>query len=160
MKKVLLLNVLVLLLATFVFAQTERRPDPGMPPLEKIQQWEKMKLIEVLDLDEGTAIKFFARRNEYEQKIKESVEERNKQIREISNEIRKGTKFNDSDCLEKLNTILNSETSIIKNREAFLKSLTDILSPQQILKLAVFEHHFRNEIRQKLIEKRKGDTQD
>ena len=38
-------------------------------PREKIEQLEKIKLIEALDMDEQTTLKFFARRNESRSRI-------------------------------------------------------------------------------------------
>lgn len=155
MKKLCLLTVL--LFAVSLLAQQEGKMGKGAASLEKIKQWERLKIIEVLDLDEDTAVKFFARRNEHEQKVRNNIEERNKVIKEISQAIRKGIKFTDEESLDKLEILQNSEVSIIKMRETFINSLSDILTPQQILRLMLFEHHFRNEIRQKLIEKRRAE---
>ena len=109
-------------------------------------------MIDALNLDEETAIRFFARRHENQKKMKEILDQRDDAIRELEDEIRNG---NQSDAVykDKLSVLLSLENNISKERENFLRSLGDLLSPMQIAKLVVFESRFRKEVRESLMGK-------
>jgi hypothetical protein len=141
---------------SIAFSQTDDKQMQGSKPLEKIQQWEKAKLIELLNLKEENSVKFFARRNDHQNKMKEILDQRDQFMKDLSKELHEGTKQNDNTYRDKLYKLLSFESRLMKEKEAFLKSLNDVLTPEQILKLSVFEIKFRKELREKLIERNKN----
>ncbi|MEK6552795.1 MAG: hypothetical protein AABZ54_05030 [Bacteroidota bacterium] len=152
MKKIFFLLFLFSILLSTSYSQERMRQGKDQRPLQRIEQWERIKLIDVLNLNEDTAIRFFARRNENQNKMKEILDQRDDAISDLENEIRNGNQ-NDALYKEKVNNLLLLEGSISKARENFLRSLSDLLSPLQIAKMVVFESRFRKEVRETLMGK-------
>jgi hypothetical protein len=121
---------------------------------EKLEQLEKIKLIESLDMDEDTSIRFFARRNESKREI-QSLE---KKTEDIIFELEKSFNIEDKNQDEKqkqlISEMLKNRESIELKRNQFINSLGDILSTEQIAKLIVFEKKFRDEIRNVLFDRK------
>lgn len=153
MNKLTLLFLFFLFSISIAYGQRFENPPRGPRPLEKIEQWEKAKLIEVLKMNEENSVRFFARRNEHQNKMREILDKRDQFMKELTKELQDGTKQNDNVYRDKLNNLLNYDSRLTKERETFLRSLNDILTPEQILKLSVFELNFRREIREKLLER-------
>lgn len=156
MRKLFFLFVIFFLVVSTIKSQTGERHKRESKPLQKIEQWVEVKLIEVLNLDEETAVRFFARRNEFQKKMKEILDQKDRVIQNIEDEIRSGSQTSDAAYKEQIGNILSLESRITKERENFLKSLSDLFTTQQIAKLVVFESKFRKEIRERLIERGRG----
>jgi hypothetical protein len=150
MKKIFTL-LLIVLVSYSVNAQQRGQGKQDLKPLEKIEQLEKAKLIEVLSLKEETAVRLFARRNEMQKKIKEIFDKREEIIKEIDENFKKGAHESDAALKDKINSLLSLDGSIIKEKKNFYRSLEDILTTAQIAKLMVFETKFRREIRESLM---------
>lgn len=121
----------------------------------KIEQLEKVKLIEALDLTEDQSIRFFARRNEHRKEI-EKLEIRSEEvIRDLEKIVQDSNERNVTEQKRLLNEFLDIRIQIENKRKQFILSLNDILTTEQISKLVLFEKKFREEIR-KILMKRKG----
>lgn len=160
MKKTLLIICMMLISISFLNAQVRQRGERDLKPLQQIEEWEKMKLIQVLDLGEETSIRFFTRRNEYQKRVREILNQRNQLAKEIEKEIEDGAKISDAVYQEQVNKMLEFEARMHKERENFIRSLNDILSPEQIAKLTAFEIQFRKEVRDKIMERGKNRLHD
>lgn len=118
---------------------------------KKFKELEKIKLIETLNLDEETTLRFFARRNSAKNKIESLLEDSKLNYKNIEEEISQQNGLQNFDEL-----LLNKHTiekQIIEEREKFINSLNDILTKEQILKFVLFERKFKMDIRDLLIEK-------
>jgi len=157
MNKIFLLVGLSLIFTGAILAQ-----DLGMgegshkrrAPMKKIEELEKIKLLDILNLDETSSAKLFTRRNQNRTKIWDDEDKINDVLLNIETEIKKG-KDKDVSKIQKMNEdycILNMEVE--KEKLSFLKSLSDILTPEQIGKYIVFERKFREEIRDLLMKER------
>lgn len=154
MKMNLSLLLIFILLPAVIIAQG-RRDHKG--PREKIEQLEKLKLIEALDMDEQTTLKFFARRNESRGRI----DQMNDSLDTITDSLE--SKFSNGDVSgykDLVNTYLSIEKQIAAEHTQFINSLYDILSNEQVAKLIVFEKRFREEIRHLLLRGRQGPPPD
>jgi hypothetical protein len=151
MKKVFLPFLITCLIFSSVIAQNRMRMGKDSKPLQRIEQWEKIKLIEVLGLNEDTAVRFFARRNENQKKMKDILDQRDGMIQNLEDDIRGSSQISEAAYKEQVNNFLFIESSISKERENFLRSLSDLLTPKQIAILIVFESRFRKEIRETLM---------
>ncbi len=69
MKKSFMIMFALILLTPIIYSQQMK--ENKMKNREKLEQLEKIKLIESLDMDEDTSIRFFARRNESKREIQE-----------------------------------------------------------------------------------------
>ena len=64
-----LITLTLLLIFSMVSAQNRPDRQHHRKFSDRFEELEKLKLLEILDLDEETAIKFFSRRNEMKKKI-------------------------------------------------------------------------------------------
>lgn len=144
--------ILFLLVVGTVFSQGFRRHQFG--PRERMEQLEKIKLLEVLDLDEETSVRFFARRNEFKEEHHKIMEEREALLSEMEQalqEEKSADEFNYEETLEKLTGL---EKEFVQKRIDFINSLDDILTVEQKAKLVVFESKFMDEVRKALMRRR------
>ena len=151
MKKVFLPFLITCLIFSSVIAQNRMKMEKNSKPLQRIEQWEKLKLIDALGLNEETALRFFARRHENQVKIKEILDQRDSALREIEDEINKSNQSSDAVYKDQVNKLMSLEERITTERGNFLRSLNDILTPQQIAKFIVFESRFRRQVRETLM---------
>jgi hypothetical protein len=121
---------------------------------EKLEQLEKIKLIESLDMDEDTSIRFFARRNESKREIQELEKKTDDIIFELEKSFNREDKSQDEKQKLLISEMLKNRESIEIKRNQFVNSLDDILSTEQIAKLIVFEKRFRDEIRNVLFDRK------
>ena len=156
MKKIFLfLCILLIVLTSVSFAQGQMKRE-RQHPLEKIEQLEKAKLIEILDLKEDVAVRFFVRRKEFREKQRELIDQREDLSNKIEKKLIDGTDQSDKEYRDQLNDLLSLDLKIVQHKEKFLNSLNDILTPEQILKLAVFDNRFMREIRELLMDRKKN----
>src|SRR4030042_877716 len=113
---------LVLLLSMNIFAQRHGKGHM-FDPHSKIEQLEKLKLIEVLQMDEDTSIRFVARRNEHQENMRQLAEKRDDILLEIE-EIVRESKLQKNDKLykEKIAEVLKVEKDIVDERTNFINS--------------------------------------
>ena len=145
------LNVLLLIfLSSMIFAQPhskKRNNEFG----KRFEDLEKIKLLEILDLDEESAIKFFSRRNEYKNRLKEIKSESEELLLVMEKALE--TEENNDQFSSYINNSLEIERKFMLEKSNFYKSVEDILSQEQIVKLILFERKFKRDIRDLLIER-------
>jgi hypothetical protein len=124
--------------------------------MEKFETWERAKTIELLDLDEESAVRFFARKNEHHKKMREIMEQRFTLLEKLEKEM-KESGGNDKYFGDQMEILLSIEQKISKEREIYFKSLTDILTKGQIVKLLVFDNKFKRELREVIMDRPKRD---
>ncbi len=148
--------ILFLGTALVISAQTKRNPhdrdSQGNSPMQQnIDMREKIKLVEVLGLNEDTAVKFFARRNQQRDEFRKLGQERENIIDELENEIKSGKKIKDTYYNAQIKKILNVESRMAKTRENFLVSLKNLFTTEQLAKYYVFDTRYREEIRNEMM---------
>ncbi len=147
----------LLLLFSFPVLAQEHRERRMMD--SKIEQLEKVKLIESLNLSEEQSVRFFARRNEHRKEIEKLEMRADEIIRDLEKLTDEPNDRNIDEQKRLLNEFLDIRVQIENKRKQFILSLNDILSPEQVSKLVVFEKRFKDEIR-KILMKRKGLPKD
>ena len=147
--------LIILSIALPTFAQ-DKGPDRNRRGMGKIEELEKIKLIDALQMNEETTLKFFARRSEYQRKVKDLMSKANDQLDKISDYIKNNGDKNSSELNKMINDYLSYGEAIAKERTNFINSLNDILSYEQISRLLIFEKHFREELRKILFRSRKN----
>ena len=121
----------------------------------RIHQLEKLKLIEVLDMDENTSIKFFARRNEMQNQIESLQDKADDLLLNLEKTINSNDKDNEVTQRQIINDLMNMRAKIEHVKKQFIDSLGDILSTDKIAKYLVFEQKFREEIRRIILDRRR-----
>jgi lipopolysaccharide export LptBFGC system permease protein LptF len=153
MKNLFITLLTVILLTSISFPQQMK--EKGMKNREKLEQLEKIKLIEALDLDEETSIRFFARRNDSKKEIQELEMKAEDIISELEKSFNSENKNQSENQKQLISEMLKTRESIELKRNQFISSIYDILTVEQIGKLIVFEKKFRDEIRQVLFDKKR-----
>ena len=147
--------LLLVCMHSLVFGQDGHFGPKDKEAAEKIFQLEKIKLIEVLEMDEETAIRFFARRSE----LKKTTDEIQNKIEEIIKNLevvdKAGKVYTESELITYINDFNNLNLQMSQRRTEFINSLNDILTYDQIRRLIVFERKFKDELRRALFKERK-----
>lgn len=144
--------VILLLLVSFtvVFGQKDSKKS-NRHFSKKFEELQKIKLIEILDLDEESTLKFFARRNAHNNNVEEIKKEEEQIILKMEELVKKEGSIEQYEKL--LNELINNENNLLKERISFIKSLNDILTKEQIIKMVLYERRFREDVKKLLIEK-------
>jgi hypothetical protein len=130
----------------------------GKNPSKKIENLEKIKLIETLKLDGDNSVRFFARRDEHNRKLRE-ISKQSEEVIEKMNKLLNDKPEKNSVELKKLSDeSLKLDKQMSKERISYVSSLYDILTNEQVAKLIVFERNFKKEIRNFLIKEREKDS--
>lgn len=118
---------------------------------KRFEELEKIKLLENLNLDEDTAIKFFAKRNKLKNSIEKIMDEREAIYTELEKFVdQKDVEHDYSSLIKKINA---SDIKLANMKTEFIVSLKNIFSEEQIAKYIIFERNFRKDIKNLLIEK-------
>lgn len=153
MKVFSLFIICVLLVSVELFPQKGKWRDEEMR--ERFEELEKIKLIETLQMDEETTLRFFARRSEHKLEQKEIQETTNNIIDELELIFKSGRAVTDEEIQLKIDEINLLQLQFENNRIEFINSLYDILTVNQVAKLIIFEKRFRNEVRRMIMRDRK-----
>lgn len=150
------LLLLALILSNEIFAQPHHMGNRKGKAREKIDQLEKIKLIETLNMDEEVSVKFFAKRNEFRERGKKL----NDKIDSLSHFIGEKTlaeddKTSDSEWNKLIDEFISTEKKLQNNKLEFLISIQKILSPKQVAQFLAFERRFRDEVQEILLRGRR-----
>jgi len=121
----------------------DHRQDDGKP-MQKIQQFKKLRLLEKLNLDEETANKFLVKYDKWERQIMDLNHERSITIQELKLAIEK--KAGDDELNGKLDSLVACTAKVEDARRAMFADLRSILTPKQATTLALFEAQFQKEL--------------
>lgn len=143
MRTYLLNAILLLLTAATSLGQPMR--EPGDRPYERVEQWKKIRMIEMLDLTEEQSIRFFARLNEHEGQKKELMKRKGEALDRVDRLVR--IEASDEEFAEVFGEIHNVNTSLVQLENDFFVNLQDILTTEQRGKLLLFERHFERQLR-------------
>ncbi len=136
--------MLLFLIPLTGFAQPPGPPQ-GARPFERIEQWKKVRLIEILDMKEDQSARFFARLNEHEAQRRELHNEKGEILDRLDRLVRNRA---DSVELEKvIPEALAVDDKVHEEQNKFFLSLGDILTVNQRAKLLIFERQFEKELR-------------
>ena len=144
--KNLLLIVIISFTTISTFAQHFPPDDRRGKMRERLEQLEKLRLFEVLDLDEETSVKFFHRQNEHRENMSKIMNKRMNLINQLHDEINK-SEMTSNEYKTQIYKILDIEKELSVEKKRFVDSLWDILTPEQVAKVVTFEPRFRDELR-------------
>lgn len=140
--------ILPTLLLLFANAVAQDEPGPGDKGRERLEQLRRVKLIEALDLSEEQALRLTVREKEFRVSERSLMDRRKTAIQELEKLI--ADKADDAALKDQLSRIEEINTREVRDKHAFLLSLTDLLSMQQVAGIVVFEQHFFKEVRRLL----------
>jgi len=143
------LSRFMLSLAIFIATQSllaqPQGPRQG-PRAGRLEEFRKMRLVEVLKLKEDEAVRFFAKQSAHEDKIKELMKARNDALDDIDKTVReKG----DAKGIQKSSgDVLDADQKIFAERQRYQEELKNFLTPEQFGKFLVFERNFEHHMRE------------
>jgi hypothetical protein len=153
MKTITFVILTSLFFSTNLFAQKGKWQDEELRA--KFEELEKIKLIETLQMDEETTLRFFARKSEHKTQQDQIQDKIRTDTDNLEDLLKSGRAVTAEELKSKINEINNLQLEFEKNRVAFINSLSDILSYDQIAELIIFEKRFRNEVRKMIMRDRK-----
>ena len=136
----------VLLVAHQSYAQRGRlgrEMDP--PPMDRIEQFKKVKLMEELKLSEEESIKFFSRYNAHQNEMREINKHRKAAADDLSAMLGRGA--TDAEYEKAISQLLDYDIKIYEARKKFLSSLKEVFPQEKIAEYIIFERNFEREVR-------------
>ena len=118
MKRIIAAVSFVLIAAFAVNAQGIKHSEEG--PLKKIEELEKVKLIETLGMDEQTTLKFFARRTKYREEQTQLFKNIQDVLDQMSDITMKNDGKNDEELKKMIDRYDDLENKILKKKQEFL----------------------------------------
>ncbi|MBI3586777.1 MAG: hypothetical protein HY088_06575 [Ignavibacteriales bacterium] len=121
---------------------------PGMmrrPPQERVEQFKKIRLMEVLQLDEQTSIKFFARYNKHSESFRENRMKRNEALDQIA--LLRKTNASDKDFEKIIQEVRSLDAQLTDVWLKYLDELSEILTTKQMAEYLAFERNFTQNLR-------------
>lgn len=119
----------------------------------KINQLKKIKLIDILRLDENNVDKFFARYGEQERKVEEQRFQLKNSIYQLEQAIQNNVA--EKEIQQLIQNIHNKDIALVNATIEKQKALKALLDDQQYAKLIVFEYQFMTKLQKALIDKKK-----
>ena len=125
----------------------------GERPFERIEQWKKVRMIEMLDLKEEQSIRFFARLNEHESAKRELMKQRDEALDKIERLVRNHA--DDKEFEKVFPDVIAVNKKLGEENLRFFNGVSDILSTEQRGRLLLFERNFERELREAMKEARR-----
>lgn len=146
-------NFNLMMILFFLITLTQLNAQQRGEGMKRIEQLEKLKLIEVLNMDEETTVKFFSQRRDYYSK-RRSLTFKIDSLYINLEETLKSNRYKADDVSYKkmIDELLTAEKNLILLRNDYISTLTGLLNNEQISKYVIFEKRFREEIRE-MVEK-------
>ncbi|OGU27337.1 MAG: hypothetical protein A2X66_03580 [Ignavibacteria bacterium GWA2_54_16] len=140
----LFLLTAVLMSPLLAWAQDEESPPPSKA-LERVEQFKKIRLMEILALDEQTSIKFFARYGKHQRALQDL---RRKQVQALVRvQALRKAKAADAEYAKVIGDLQSLEGEGRDAKLKYLEELHEILSNKQIAEYLVFETRFQQNLR-------------
>ncbi len=153
MKVLVSIISIMLFFSSCLFAQKGKWEDDELRA--KFEELEKIKLIEVLQMDEETTLRFFARQSEHKKQQDEIQDKIRANIDNMESLLKSEKNVGNEEIKSKIDEINKLQLQFEKNRVDFINSLPDILSYEQIAQLIIFEKRFRSEVRKMIMKDRR-----
>ncbi|MEN3037862.1 MAG: hypothetical protein ABDI07_01695 [Candidatus Kryptonium sp.] len=138
MKKIIVVLGSVIFFVSMLFSQDFIGPRWR----ERVLEFKKVRLLEILKLDEHSSVKFLNRYTKFSKDIEVLELERERIVNDIEIKLRRGDKDGYDKSIQEL---IELEKKEYEMRLSFYKELKEVLSDQQIAQVIVFERNFRRE---------------
>ena len=140
------LKALSLLLPLFFGTARGQDFPMGGPARERVEQFKKIRMMEILKLDEETSIRFFSRYNKHQEGLREIVGKRDVLIDELA--VLRKSNSADAEYEKVFNELSEMESKITEERSRFLQDLKSVISTKQIAEYVIFERNFNRQLMQ------------
>jgi len=125
-------------------AQDNQRPPQGRG-LERVEQYKKIRIMEVLNLDEQNSIKFFARYNKHQALMRDL---RKQQVQALASVQALRKENAGDDAYGKIvDELLSYENKVNDAKAKYIDELKQVLTSKQLAEYLVFETRFQQNLR-------------
>jgi hypothetical protein len=139
--------VLFLFAAFSMRGLAQENPPQGQGrALERVEQFKKIRLMEVLNLDEQNSIKFFARYNKYQELLRDLRKKQAQALARIQ-ALRKSNAA-DAEYGKMVDELLTLESQINEAKSKYVEELKPVLTSKQLVEYLVFEARFQQNLRE------------
>ncbi len=114
-------------------------------PMERLEQYKKIRMIEALKLDEETGLKLVGRYNKHRENVKQLEENRSALIEKLEAQLKSNAA--DNELQKSFNEFYEIEKKIGESRKKFLEDLKEIFTNKQIAEYMIFERNFMTDLR-------------
>jgi Spy/CpxP family protein refolding chaperone len=114
-------------------------------PMERLDRYKKIRMVEVLNLDEETGVKLVSRYTKHRERMKEIESDRADLVEKLETMTQSGT--SEAEYQRVFNEIYEIEKKISEARKKFLDELKEFLTSKQIAQYMVFERDFMKDVR-------------
>ena len=121
------------------FGEGKRRPS------ERLESYKKVRMLEVLKLDEETGLKLINRYNDHRKNMKELENERGEVMDKLEAQVQ--SSVSDGEFQKTFNELFDLDRRMMDNRKKYLESLKEIFSSKQIGEYIIFERNFMKDLR-------------
>jgi hypothetical protein len=144
-QRVGLLIVFAAVMSVLVCAQ-DAQPAPQGRALERVEQFKKIRLLEILNLNDESALKFFARYNKYEELLRDL---RKKQVQAFGRiQALRKSQAADAEYDKVVSDLLTVETQFEEAKSKYVGELKDVLTSKQLAEYLAFEFRFQQNLRE------------
>ncbi len=140
--------VLVLIIALSMTLSAQMREKMGgkfQRPMERLENYKKIRMIEVLKLDEETGLKLVGRYNKHREGVKLIEENRAAVIDKLESQLKSNA--SDAELQKTFAEFHETEKKIGESRKKFLEDLKEVLTVKQIGEYIIFERNFMADLR-------------
>jgi len=114
--------------------------------MRRVEEFKKIRLMEVLNLNDEESIRFFNRYDKFQEELRGLERERNKIIDDVDSLVKQDGK---AEAYGKdFDELIALGQKVADARAHFYNEIRGILTPQQVAKLIVFERDFGRELRE------------
>ena len=125
--------------------------DPQGPPMrgpaaERVEQWRKVRLIELLKLDDESSIRFFNRYNKHQEELQDIQQKREELLRQLGSFQRSNAA--DEEIEKTLQDFRALDGKMIEARDRYWKDIRTVLTVKQFARYVIFENTFNRQLRE------------
>jgi Spy/CpxP family protein refolding chaperone len=120
-------------------------PPPQGRGLERVEQYKKIRLMEVLNLDEQNSIKFFARYNKHQALLRDLRKQQVQVLGDVQ-ALRKDKAADDA-YDKVVDELLVLENKVTDAKAKYIDELKQVLTSKQLAEYLVFETRFQQNLR-------------
>lgn len=144
----------LLIVSVFTLTAVAQLSGPfGQRPMERLESYKKVRMLETLKLEEETALKLISRYDKHRQAIRELDEERKTLIDKLEEKVNAGA--SDSEFQKLFSELREVEKKIFEARTKYISELKEILTAKQLAEYLIFERNFARDIRDIMRENQK-----
>ncbi len=141
-------SVIAFVLAVLTAGLLQAQPPEGMGnrrPMERLERFKKIRMVEALNLDEETGVKLVNRYSKHRDRMKELENERMEVVEKLEEQVRSNA--GEGEYQRYFTELFETEKKIADVRKRFMDELKEVLTTKQIAQYIIFERDFMKDVR-------------